>query len=380
MAIVADDDPFRREFRPWLAEHVPGPEPLDQDAKVALRRAWQRTLSAGGWAGPAWPAEYGGRGAGPLQQFMYYEELALARAPWAANAPGTILLGPTLMVHGTEELRTRFLPAILSGDELFSQGFSEPEAGSDLASLRTRAHRDGDDWVITGQKIWTTWAQYSDWCFVVCRTDPESKRHRGLSMIICPMDQLGVTVRPIEQISGDPEFAEVFFDGARAPAGHVVGEVGQGWAVAMTMLGFERADQGFSDHALLLVHLHDLAAELRAAQRDGRLGAAEAAEARARHADLWIRCQQLRRFNLSIAVRGEAGETPGDFGSVVNLFWADLEQGIAELGVAVAGARGLALGDHPAHFLMSSRSATIDSGSSEIQRNIIAERTLGLPR
>ena len=381
ISVVPYDDPFRREFRTWLAEQPPGrPEPLDQDDKVASRRAWQRTLFAGGWAGPAWPAEYGGRGAGPLQQLMYYEELALARAPWAANAPGMVLLGPTMMVHGTEELKARFLPAILSGEEMFSQGFSEPNAGSDLASLRTEAHLDGDEWVITGQKIWTTWAQYSDWCFVLCRTDAASDRHRGLSMIVCPMHQPGVTIRPIEQISGDPEFAEVFFDGARAPAGHVVGAEGDGWSVAMTMLGFERSDPCFSDHALLLVHLHDLAEEVRVADREHLLGEEEVRDARRRHADLWIRCQQLRRFNLSVAARAQAGERVGDFGSVVNLFWADLEQRITELGVAVRGARGLLRGGRPIHDLLSSRSATIDSGSSEIQRNIIAERILGLPR
>jgi alkylation response protein AidB-like acyl-CoA dehydrogenase len=381
ISLVPEDDPFRQEFRAWLAAQAPaGPEPLDQDEKVARRRAWQRTLFAGGWAGPAWPSQYGGRGAGPLQQFMYYEELALARAPWAANAPGMVLLGPTMMVHGTDELRTRFLPAILSGEEMFSQGFSEPNAGSDLASLRTSAQRDGGEWVITGQKIWTTWAQYSDWCFVLCRTDLASRRHRGLSMIICPMHQPGVTVRPIEQISGDPEFAEVFFDGARAPAAYVVGAEGEGWTVAMTMLGFERSDPCFSDHARLLVHLHDLAQELRLAEPGQLLGDEELRQARRQQADLWIRCQQLRRFNLSVAVRGEAGERVGDFGSVVNLFWADLEQRITELGVAVQGAHGLMLGRHPIHDLLSSRSATIDSGSSEIQRNIIAERILGLPR
>ena len=206
---MPDDDPYRQEFRRWLRDHAPGvPEPLDQDEKLAMRRDWQRVLFDGGWAGPAWPEQYGGRGAGPLQQFIYYEELALARAPVEVNPPGIRLVGPTLMVHGSDELKERFLPSILSGEEIHAQAFSEPNAGSDLASLRTRARLEDGEWVIDGQKIWTSWAQYSDFMFVLCRTEPGSERHRGLSLLICPTDQAeAITVRPITQISGDPEFA-----------------------------------------------------------------------------------------------------------------------------------------------------------------------------
>jgi alkylation response protein AidB-like acyl-CoA dehydrogenase len=311
---------------------------------------------------------------------MYYEELALARAPYIANTPGISLLGPTLIEVGSDELKARFLPVLLSAEEIFSQGFSEPNAGSDLAAIRARAKRDGEEWVIDGQKIWTTWAQYSDFCFVLCRTDPGSERHRGLTLLICPIDQPGVTVRPIEQISGDPEFCEVFFDGARCPASWAVGGVDDGWTTAMILFQFERGDQGFTDHSRMLVRLHDLAATLRGEAGAGRLDAAAAQQARLKLADLWVRCQQLRRFNLRIAVRQEAGEQIGMEGSVVNLFWGEIEREIGELGSAVHGASGLLLHTEPSHELLAARAGTIHSGTSEIQRNIIAERILGLPR
>jgi alkylation response protein AidB-like acyl-CoA dehydrogenase len=379
VSVVPENHPFRREFRRWLGENCDGrPEPLDQDEKFAVRRDWQRRLFEGGWAGPSWPAEHGGRGAGPLDQFMYYEELALARAPGAANTPGIILLGPTLMAHGSDELQARFLPGILSGDAIWCQGFSEPNAGSDLASLRTRARLEGDEWVVDGQKTWTTWAQYSEWCFVLCRTDPESQRHRGLTLVICRMDADGITTNPIVQISGDAEFGEVFFDSVRTPAELTVGAPGEGWAAAMTMFQFERADTGFTDHARLLVTLSDIADELRENGRELPSTTREAA--RSRIGELWTRCQQLRRMNLRAAVRAEAGEPIGPAGSVLNLFWADLEKDIMDLRADVHGPRGVMLATDVSHDLLASRAASIYSGTSEIQRNIIAERLLGLPR
>jgi len=381
IALVPNDHPFRRDLRAWLENHAPGvAEPLDQDERFDFRRAWQRTLFDGGWAGPAWPEEYGGRGAGAVEQFMYYEELALARAPEPANTPGIILLGPTLMVHGTDDLKRRFLPGILSGDEIWCQGFSEPNAGSDLASLRTRARRDGEEWVIDGQKTWTTWSEYADWCFVLCRTDPTSQRHRGLTMLICAMDAPGVTHNPIVQISGDPEFGEVFFDGARTPVELTVGDEGDGWTAAMTMFQFERADQGFTDHARLLVRLSDLREDLRIAAQEGRVSPAVVEDARTRVAELWIRCQQLRRFNLRAAVRVDRGEQVGVTGSAINLFWSELEKDMADLAAEVQALCGVTLGAEPAHHLLASRAYSIYSGTNEIQRNIVAERILGLPR
>jgi alkylation response protein AidB-like acyl-CoA dehydrogenase len=381
ISLLPDDHPFRRDLRGWLEEHCDGkPEPLNQDEKFEFRRAWQRELFAAGWAGPAWPEQHGGRGAGPLEQIMYYEELALARAPRPVNEPGIILLGPTLMIHGTQELQERYLQGILSGEEIWCQGFSEPDAGSDLAAVRTRARLEDGQWVVDGQKIWTTWAQYSDWCFVLCRTDPQSRRHRGLTLIIVPMEQEGITSNPILQMSGDPEFGEVFLDGARTDEALVVGEVGDGWQTAMTMFQFERADMGFTDHARLLVTLYDAAEVLRRVERERLASPPVCSQARLRLADLWIRCQQLRRMNVRAAVRAAEGEPVGVTGSAVNLHWASLEQDVAKLVAGLHRAEGVELGHHVSHHLLASRAASIYSGTSEIQRNIVAERMLRLPR
>jgi alkylation response protein AidB-like acyl-CoA dehydrogenase len=381
LPVVADADPFRREFRAWLDSNTPtDPEPLDPNEKIAFRRSWQKRLFDSGWAGPAWPAAYGGRGAGPLQQFMYYEDLALARAPNLANEAGIVLLGPTLMVHGTDELKERFLPGILSGDEIWSQGFSEPNAGSDLAALRTRARLDGDSWVIDGQKIWTSWIHSAKWSFVLCRTDAESKRHRGLTMLICALAQPEITTRPIIQINRDSEFGEVFYDGARVPADLMVGGVGDGWQVAMTMFQFERADQGFTDHARLLVHLADIIEEHRRARSEALASVPVLAAARLEIASLWVRCQQLRQLNLRAAIDAEGGAQIGAAGSVVKLFWSELEQDIASLRARLNPVEGLTDGSQVAYDRLASRATTIYSGTSEIQRNIISERLLGLPR
>ncbi|GAA1010537.1 putative acyl-CoA dehydrogenase FadE [Acrocarpospora pleiomorpha] len=369
--------PFRAEFRAWLREHATGePEPLDQDARFEFRRRWHHTMAAGGWTGLHWPVEYGGRGADPELQFMYYEELALARAPEPVNTPGLILLGPTLMAHGSDLLKRAFLPGILSGGQMWCQGFSEPDSGSDLASLRTRAELDGDDWVVTGQKTWTTFGQYADFCFVLARTEPGSARHHGLSMLICPLDQPNVTVHPIRQISGDAEFCEIFFEGARVPRDWVVGEAGQGWQVAMTLFQFERGDQGYTDHARLLVRLLDCERVLGAAD----LPPERALAAREELRRLWVRCQELRLLNYRGTLLAAAGQSLGAVGSMTNLVWGELEKDLGSLQAEVAGARGLVLGRHDTHHRLASRAASIYSGTSEIQRNIISERLLGLPR
>lgn len=381
IGIVPETDPFRREFRSWLEANAPdAPEPLEPFEKMEFRRMWQQRLFDAGWAGPAWPSRFGGRGAGPLQQFMYYEELALARAPHLLNEAGIVLLGPTLMVHGSDELQARFLPSILSGEEIWSQGFSEPNAGSDLAALRTRADRDGDEWVIHGQKIWTSWIHSAKWCFVLCRTEPGSERHRGLSMLICALDQPQITTRPIIQINEDSEFGEVFYDGARVPVDLTVGAPGDGWAVAMTMFGFERADQGFTDHARLLVGVADMVDACRRAQREGLMPDPAIAEARLALASLWTRCQGLRQLNLRAAVNAEAGAQVGPGGSLVKLYWSELVQDIATLAAGLNKVEGLRHGTRLSYELLASRATTLYSGTSEIQRNIIAERLLGLPR
>ncbi|MEU6643597.1 acyl-CoA dehydrogenase family protein [Saccharomonospora sp. NPDC046836] len=375
---VPFEHPFRAEFASWLDCHAPTePEPAHEDERFAHRRAWQATMHAGGWAGLTWPAEYGGRGEGPLVQLMAYEELALHRAPEPANTPGMILLGPTLMLLGTDELKERFLPRILSGADLYCQGFSEPDSGSDLASLRTRARRDRStgDWAIDGQKIWTTFADRADYCFVLARTDPDSRRHRGLTLLICPMDQPRVSVRPIRQISGDREFSEVFFDDARVPAGWVVGEPGAGWHAAMTLFQFERGDPGYTDHARLLVELADIRTTLAAAA----LSPAAAADIRARATSLWLRCQELRALNVRLAVLAEQGRPIAETGSVTNLVWGELAKDVADLNGDVADLAGRDVAA-AIHHRLACRAKSIYSGTTEIQRTIIAERLLGLPR
>jgi len=373
--------PFRAEFRAWLQQHATGlDEPLEQDLRIEFRRAWHRTMANDGWTGLHWPVEHGGRGVDPQVQFMYYEELALARAPEPANTPGLILLGPTLMAHGSDELKRRFLPGILSGDQMWCQGFSEPNSGSDLASLRTRAELVDDEWVITGQKIWTTFGQYADFCFVLARTEPGSQRHHGLSMLICPLDQPNVMVRAIKQISGDDEFCEVFFENARAPRDWIVGEVGQGWDVAMTLFQFERGDQGYTDHARLLVRLLDTEQALGKSERASVLSPHRARAAREQLSRLWLRCQELRLLNHRGALLASAGQSLGAVGSITNLVWGELEKDLGSAQAEVAGAHSLVLGRHDTHHRLASRAASIYSGTSEIQRNIISERLLGLPR
>jgi alkylation response protein AidB-like acyl-CoA dehydrogenase len=376
---VPDDHPFRLEFREWLAGNTPpSPSAMTEAEDFAFRVKWQKALYEGGWAGPAWPVRYGGRGSGALEQFMYYEELALVQAPRVTNESGILLLGPTLMLHGTEEQKRRFLPGILSGDDIWCQGFSEPDSGSDLASLRTTARLTSEGWVITGQKIWTTWAAYSKWCFVLCRTE-DPPRHKGLSMLILDMDQPGVQVRPIRQMSGKADFCEVFFDDARTPHDMIVGERGQGWQVAMTMLQFERSDQGYTDHAPMLVALHLLRDALPApGANTPSLLTPEAA--RLRFAGLWRRCQQLRRYNLRNAANAEAGRQVGVDASTVNIFWSKLVKDLAEFTASIHADAGVTDGTPVSEGLLYSRASSIYSGTDEIQLNIIAERVLGLPR
>jgi alkylation response protein AidB-like acyl-CoA dehydrogenase len=380
LAQVEEEHPFRQEFRTWLRENAPRtPPPVDERENFAFRINWQADLFKGGWVGPAWPREYGGRGSGALEQFMYYEELSLARAPRIINESGILLLGPTLMVHGTKAQKEQFLPGLLSGADIWCQGFSEPGSGSDLASLRTSARLDGNDWVINGQKIWTTWAKYAHWCFLLCRTDEQQARHRGLTMLIVDMHQPGIEVRPIQQITGHADFAEVYFDDARTPVDFTVGPRERGWATAMTTLGFERADQGYTDHARLLVELEVIKRHL--VDRTGRAtNPGFLAHARLTFADLWTRCQQLRRYNLRTAVRVQAGHTIGFESSAINVLWSGLTKDIAEFAAVVGGQAGLIEGTPESFGFLDSRAASIYSGTDEIQLNIVAERILGLPR
>src|SRR6187455_2515641 len=250
---------FRDELRRWLTDNPPPPRPAGgEDEIYAWRREWQHSLYDGGWAAPHWPGEYGGRGASLTESAIYFEELGRARVPLPANVLGLLLGGPTLMVWGTDEQKERFLPPILSAEEIWCQGFSEPDAGSDLAALKTRAVKDGDDWVVTGQKVWTSGVQYSKWCMLVARTDQDAPKHKGLSYFLMDMDQPGVQVVPLKQITGDAEFNELFLEEARIPHENVIGGVGNGWMVAITTLMNERSGLAFGAMAQVRRDLNDL--------------------------------------------------------------------------------------------------------------------------
>ncbi|MFD9390354.1 acyl-CoA dehydrogenase family protein [Streptomyces sp. NPDC060000] len=370
------DEEFRAEARNWLAEHAP---------QASDRRAWEGVLGAAGWIGIGWAeGGFGNRTGSLAQQVAWAEEYARSGAPARSGHIGENLLAPTLLAHGTAEQKARFLPPIAAGAELWCQGYSEPGAGSDLAGIRTRAEpaADGRSYRITGQKIWTSLAHEADWCFVLARTDPESRRHHGLTFLLVPMDQPGrIEVRPIRQLTGTSEFNEVFFDGAHARVEHVVGAQGDGWRVAMSLLGFER---GVS----MLAQQIGFAQELeRVVGTAVRTGAADDPVVRERLVRLWAELRTMR-WNALRTLGGSGG--PGA-PSVAKLLWAGWHQRLGEVAVQVRGAAA-SVGpadwspsspyqlDDAQHLFLFSRADTIYGGSDQIQRTIIAERVLGLPR
>jgi alkylation response protein AidB-like acyl-CoA dehydrogenase len=367
---------FRDELRGWLAEHPPSPAPTGggEDSHYAWRRDWQRRLYDAGWAAPAWPAEYGGRGASLSESAIYFEELGRARVPLPANLLGLLLGGPTLMVWGTGEQKERYLAPILSAEEIWCQGFSEPDAGSDLASLKTRAVRDGDEWLVTGQKVWTSGAQYSKWCMLVARSDGDAPKHKGLTYFLMDMEQEAVQVRPLRQITGEAEFNELFIEEARIPAANVVGGEGNGWKVALTTLMNERAGLGF----LLQVRLRQLLDDtLTAARERGLLANALYADALA---DLHIRCEQIRLLAWKGLTGIERYGQPGPEGSLVKWLWSDTNQRLTQLAAEIVGPQALTDGTSWSYELLRARGNTIEGGTTEVLKNIVAERVLGLPR
>ena len=382
-----EDESFRAEVRAWLQENLRGEfagvrgrgGPGREHEAFEERVAWDRHLAASGWTCLGWPSEHGGRGLSLLQQVIFHEEYARADAPARVSHIGEELLGPTLMAFGTDDQKRRFLPGIRNVTELWCQGYSEPGAGSDLASVSTRARLEGDEWVVDGQKVWTSMAHVADWCFVVARTEPGSKRHAGLSYLLVPMGQEGVEVRPIEQLTGTSEFNEVFFDGARTDASLVVGEPGDGWKVAMGTLGFERGVSTIGQQVGFARELEGLVALARAN------GAIEDPRVR----DRLVRARmglEVMRLN---ALRTLAGFTTGSEGpetSITKLVWATWHRSLGELALEVAGAASLVSEAAPyeldqwQRLFLFTRSDTIYGGSNEIQRNIISERVLGLPK
>jgi alkylation response protein AidB-like acyl-CoA dehydrogenase len=382
------DEEFRREVAAWLAAALTGEfadlvgtgGPGREHELLEERKAWERRLGEGGWIGLGWPEADGGRGLSWERQVIFYEEYARAGAPGRVGHIGEQLLGPTLLMFGTDEQKRRFLPGILAGTELWCQGYSEPGAGSDLAAVSTRAVLRDGEWHVDGQKVWTSLATEADWCFVIARTEPGSQRHRGLSYLLVPMDQPGVDVRPIVQLTGTSEFNEVFFDDARAAASDVVGAPGEGWKVAMGTLAVERGVSTFGQQMGFAREYEQVLATAKAT------GAAADGAVSERLLDSWMELQVLR--HTAVMTLGlPAGSTPGTEANIAKLMWAPWHRRLGELAVDVQGAAGTVaagFGDgelSPAQQLfLFTRSDTIYGGSNEVQRNVIAQRMLGLPR
>jgi alkylation response protein AidB-like acyl-CoA dehydrogenase len=381
----AEDEAFRAEVREFLESSLAGDfavvrgrgGPGDEHAVPEERRAWDQHLGAHGWTCVGWPKEHGGRGLSLHQQVIYFEEYARARAPGRFGLIGETLLGPTIIAFGTPEQQQRFLPPIVRCEELWCQGYSEPGAGSDLAGLSTRAVLDGTEWVVDGQKVWTSLAAWADWSFVLARTDRDAPRHKGISYLLVPMRQPGVEIRPIVQLTGDSEFSEVFFTGARTGAANVVGGVDDGWRVAMGTLALERGVSTLGQNLTFATELEDI---LERARGNGRLGDPAV---RQRAAELWTRLQ-IMRLN-ALRVMSSSVETP-PAAMITKLFWANLHRDIGELAVDVLGAGGWEQrrdgdpDDRLRRMFLFSRADTIYGGSDQIQRNVIGERALGLPR
>ena len=380
----AADREFRAEVREWLAENLNGQfrelrglgGPGSEHEAFDERLEWDRHLAAAGLTCLGWPVEYGGRAATLRQQVIFHEEYAGADAPARVSHLGEELLGPTLLAFGTEEQKQRFLPGIRSVTELWCQGYSEPGAGSDLANVSTTARLDGDEWSINGQKIWTSLAHVADWCFVVARTERGSSRHKGLSYLLVPMKQPGIDVRPIVQLTGTSEFNEVFFDNARTAADLVIGEPGEGWRIAMGTLTFERGISTLGQQIRFARELADIEALAQ------RTGAADDPLIADRIDRAWVGLRVLRAHAMR-TMEG-AGVDDGGQASVAKLLWANWHRGLGELAMAVRGPSGLVADeddlDEWQRMYLFTRADTIYGGSNEVQRNIISERVLGLPR
>jgi alkylation response protein AidB-like acyl-CoA dehydrogenase len=379
----AEDRAFRGEVREWLEANLTGDfasarglgGPGREHEALEIRHAWEKHLGEAGWTCIGWPKEYGGRDLSLQQQVIFHEEYARADAPIRVGLIGEGMVGPTLLAFGTDDQKERFLPGIRRGEQMWCQFYSEPNAGSDLANVSTRAERDGDDYVLNGQKVWSSLAAWADWGFAIVRTEPGSKRHKGLSYLLVPVHQDGIELRPIIQATGTSEFSEVFFDGARTPAANLVGAEGDGWKVGMATLGFERGtftlgqQVGFQRELERVIDIAD------------KVGASEDPEIRQRLARAWTGVS-IMRWN---ALRTLGGPATAATGSIGKLFWSTWHQELGQLAMDVLGMAGMIvekpyeLTPEQVTFLFS-RADTIYAGSSEVQRNIIAERTLGLPR
>jgi len=374
LTLSPNEQVFRDELRDWLSENHPGEEPAGDEAAFTFRIAWQKQLHAAGYAGLSWPEEYGGKGATLIEQAIYGEEMARAKAPSTANVLGLVMGGPVVIAHGTDEQKQRYLEPILSAEEIWCQGFSEPDSGSDLASLKTKAVKSGGEWLVTGQKVWTTFAHHAKWCMLVARTDQDAPKHKGLTYFLMDMEQDEVQTRPLRQITGEAEFNELFMEEARIPDENVIGGVGNGWGVAITTLMHERAGLGAASAAqvkIVLGQLLELARE-RGVDDDPIVRQKIAAlliEAEALRLNAWRGLTQIMKTGV-----------PGPEGSLPKLQWSAVNQGITELAMEIRGEEAAVKESDWTYRFLRARANSIEGGTTEILKNIIAERVLGLPK
>ena len=389
--LSAEERQFRDEFRAWLDANVPADWPVWREKPIEVSfpylRAWQRKLYDGGWAAVSWPKEYGGRDASLMQQAIFWEEMARVDAPPMANALGLGLIGPTIIAFGTDAQKKRFIPRILGAEEIWCQGFSEPNAGSDLASLQAEARLDGGGYIVNGQKVWTSYGWIGDWCELVVRTDPAVPKHKGLTVLLVDMKSSGVDVRPLRQMTGESEFGEIFFRDVRVPLENVLGKVNDGWNVAVGTLMYERGSYGARLLPLFRRNIRRLIELSRAAQRNGK-PAAQDALIRQKLAQCYAEVEIMRLNQLRAFSRITATGAPGPEGSIQKIFWSELNQRLQQIAQEMFGPYGQLLAGDPRaidHGLWSygylrSRGNTIEAGTSEVQRNIIGHFVLGLPR
>jgi len=389
LSFSAEDEQFRNEVAEWMADNLCGEfEPIrfrggpgDEHSFVEERKAWEQKLAQGGWTAIGWPKEYGGRGASIEQQVIFNEEYARAGGPGRVGHIGETLTGPTLIAFGSEAQKAKYLPGIRAGKELWCQGYSEPSAGSDLANVKTKAHFDEAQgrWILNGQKVWTSLAHESEFCFVIARTDPASKGQKGLGFFLVRMDQPGVTIRPIPQLTGTSEFNEVFFDDAVCDADDIVGEPGDGWKVAMGLLGFERGVSTLGQQMLFQSELDEV---VRIAKRNG---AADDPAIRQRLADAHIGLRIMRYNSMRMMSGGEDGSLQKE-AMIYKLYWSSWHRNLGKLAMDVLGPEAELLEGEPYELnrlqslFLFTRADTIYGGTNQIQRNLIAERALGMPR
>jgi alkylation response protein AidB-like acyl-CoA dehydrogenase len=371
---------FRDALRAWLAANAPAD--WDGSQGFDYLRGWQRRVHAGGWAGVSWPREYGGRGATVVEQVIFLEEMARASAPPLANVLGLSLIGPTIIAYGSQAQKRRYLANILSAGEIWCQGFSEPNAGSDLANLSTVARCDGDHFIVNGQKVWTSYGHVADWCELVVRTDPAAPKHKGLTVLLVDMHSAGVEVRPLRQMTGESEFSELFFHEVRVPTENVLGAVNDGWNVALGTLMHERATLGAAMH-ITYTRQFDRLLEV-----THRLGRDQDPVIRQKLAQVYSEIEVLRLNQMRAVSRISSSGTPGPEGSIQKLFWSELNQRFQQVAQEILGPFGqletgsdfAVDGGQWAYQYLRARGNTIEAGTSEVQRNIIGHFVLGLPR